>query len=83
MKDWLGPDGSGGAGGIIELLVGAPGGADEIDDVELFGEAEKQLTIEIQRKDQRSCRFFVYLDRVEFVVMNLPFVKNRHVLAEK
>ena len=31
--------GNGGAGGIFDgALVGAPGGAEEIDDVELFGE---------------------------------------------
>lgn len=35
--------GNGGAGGIFpELLVGAPGGAEEIDEVELFGEPEKR-----------------------------------------
>lgn len=37
--------GKGGAAGIfpvmLELLVGAPGGADEIEDVELFGEPTK------------------------------------------
>ena len=34
--------GNGGAGGILDpLLVGAPGGADDIDDVELFEDPKK------------------------------------------
>lgn len=38
--------GRGGAGGIVPLaLVGAPGGAEEIDEVELFGEPEGKMKV--------------------------------------
>ncbi len=35
--------GNGGAGGIFDrILVGAPGGAEDMDDVELFGDPKKE-----------------------------------------
>ena len=45
IKCWLLGGGNGGAGGILdavfEVLVGAPGGADDMDDVELLVDPEK------------------------------------------
>lgn len=41
--------GNGGAGGIFDgMLVGAPGGADEIDDVELSGDPKRKICLNIR-----------------------------------